>query len=1037
MRLLDTRNIQIANWINNSIREGTFSELRIVTGFLYKRGWSALTSTTQDVTVKTISSVHVDKPTKYEFDQTGILPANGRLTHSTKFFSQITQHAKLFLLSGSKTGKSDIAIIGSSNLTGPGLGIGSKKNLELNYIITDPHDVAELAKWFDDLWQESLEPSQVKLVVDENQDSKPDETYFAQLIPGILSFADAIKTLLSDKSMGITDYSLVANERYQLDAVEHIDVRLQRYGCCFLSDDVGLGKTIMGAGIIKRTISRSLFAENNAGSLSTLVICPQPVQGQWLTHLMKVFDEVAEASSVSKDKIMSSVHIATFGQERSIVWNDIGDGIRKSDVRLVLIDEAHRLRNTTNFYRWLSDLDSDLRNAGAKPNYLFLTATPINNSFLDLYNLFKIALPSNFWQESGIDDIQDFLRQIDVDFGDSEADNPSKEIRTFSKALSKLMIRRDVTFLNDHYDAADLARLKIPLVDGDATLVRAANSILGQNAQKIGEYLKKAMFHPYRLAVAYEEMHSSRSAEVQTDVSHVLRAHLSKSLQSSFSAGIVSLQNIIIRCKEILRTGERTAITRLEDDFGQDATDGQVAEDELSSDNAIDQYQLDRVRADSEKDLIHLASFVDFLTSIQEKCDAEKAVSLISTLDQEHPTLVFTEYRATAKWLIQHLKQSGVNVFEGDPDLLENSAELKDELLRLDPSPDSPRSKEKPNFDVYVLTDKYSEGRNFHKCRRIVNYDLPWNPIRKTQRQGRIVRVGSPHDRVKIFSLSYSHKELAEYANPEEVLKEKLRKIAAVFGKGDNKDLLDEGNKFVSYFVRYNRATLGGNSKAKVDSLGIMDSENDSVYFYNIWKNITDSGYVKTVEDFLAEWDKLLKSRDKTIVLNVTDRKVFAAYVGRNSPTNLQWFEETSDGRKPLRISDNFSINCADYRIASRISESSHHEMLVRSPDKNVAKALNKIKEIVAATKVPKLARESFSQALNQASAHKPLEFFNSLKSRLLPLKGNKTELEAALAKVTPELNRVAPGSDLDWVVVCTEAFARDKQPENEFNRSA
>lgn len=98
------------------------------------------------------------------------------------------------------------------------------------------------------------------------------------------------------------------------------------------------------------------------------------------------------------------------------------------------------------------------------------------------------------------------------------------------------------------------------------------------------------------------------------------------------------------------------------------------------------------------------------------------------------------------------------------------------ELLRLDPSPGSYLCHEDPSYRVYVLTDKYSEGKNFHKCQAIVNYDLPWNPIRKTQRQGRIVRIGASFDEVFLQSVVFKHKRLKEYADPENILREKLKK---------------------------------------------------------------------------------------------------------------------------------------------------------------------------------------------------------------------------------------------------------------------
>jgi hypothetical protein len=406
----------------------------------------------------------------------------------------------------------------------------------------------------------------------------------------------------------------------------------------------------------------------------------------------------------------------------------------------------------------------------------------------------------------------------------------------------------------------------------------------------------------------------------------------------------------------------------------------------------------------------------------------EKAECLVPLLDADHPTLVFTEYRATAKWLIQYLKTKGFRVFEADPDMLAGSTALQEELLRLDPSADSPRNSEPPNYDIYVLTDKYSEGKNFHKCRCIVNYDLPWNPIRKTQRQGRIVRVGSLHERVKIYSLSYTHTDLARYANPEEVLREKLRKIAAVFGKGSNKDLLNEGNKFISYFVRYNEAALGGNSKSKIDTLGILSSENEATYFYTIWDKIKESGHIEQVKEVLKTWQSIKRSRDSTFIINDRSRSIYSAFGSSETNKSLLWFEIVNAEVKKLRLDEDFLLNVEEWRIAEKVYENSHHEVLVYSPDKNVARLVKQINLILIDSRLPKNTHSRIMKSLNKLSRHRPLEFFNSVKLRLIACKGDKLKTLIEIEKIGLEIENSQTSFDNEWVVVCTEQFLLSKE---------
>lgn len=1028
MKLLDTRRTRIDTWLNSKIAADGYREVRVVTGFLYERGWAALRSEHHDLDVKIISSVHVDGGTKTSLEQTQTLKGQEHVRYDVRFFDRVTQHAKLFLLTRSDHGKADVAVIGSSNLTGPGLGIGNEKNLELNYVVTDAAEISELNQWFSSLWDESRLANQVDLIVDESQRATPKKTYFAQLLPGILTYADIIQMLLSDQKANFMDYSLAAGERYQRDAIDEMDFRLQCHGCCFLSDDVGLGKTVMGAGIVKRAVARMLRQGGDL-SLSALVVCPKPVEGQWASHIVSMISELASESAVDTSRLMQSVQVVTYGQERAGLWQDIDRDLGASAVSLVLVDEAHRLRNTTNFYRWLSDLDAELRQRGARPRYLFLTATPINNSFTDLYNLFRLSLPNSFWVESGIEHIRDFLRDIDRNFSVEANDSQQQKIGRLSHALNKIMIRRDVSYLNEHYGSDDLARLRIPRVNGDAQLIRAGNVNLGVCAKQIGDFLEKSLFVPYRLSVAYEQMHETRRNEIQTSVSGVLRSHLSKSIQSSFSAGIVSLDNIIRRCRDIMQTGERTAITNLEDDFGQDSTDGQIAADEEIAGHTIDTSALAGVKDQAEKDIKHLESFAAFLRQHEAVCDVEKAQSLLIHLDREHPTLVFTEYRATARWLIAFLKEKGIKVFDAPPEALDSNCALQQELLRLDPSQDSSLRAEAPNFAVYVLTDKYSEGRNFHKCRRIINYDLPWNPIRKTQRQGRIVRVGSPHQEVSLYSLSYTHDALAAYANPEELLREKLKKIAAVFGRGHNGDVLTEGNHFINYFVRYNRSALGDEAQSRVDALGLMQDENSSAYFYQIVERIMESGYEQEAASILHQWAQIKSSKNKTLMINDTRRKIFAVWKSGDRRDALLWCERMGQETKVLRFEEIYNLAVDQWGIVDRLDNTTHQEVVARGADREIARLKRELAQMVAEARVGNAAKNGFVDFLNRMLHLKPQQFFATMKTRLAPHRNNREKMQEEITAILSENSAVTGENqgDASWVVLCTEAYADEE----------
>ena len=156
MKLLDTRSVKLADWLLNKIDESGYQQALISTGYLYHRGWEVF-DTLKGLDVRTVSSVKVDARTAALFSESGELEGNHNSKYTTRFQTEFIQHSKVFILTQSETDDNDIAIIGSSNLTGPGLGLGFRKNLELNYIITDLSEITELKKWFEDLWNESKE----------------------------------------------------------------------------------------------------------------------------------------------------------------------------------------------------------------------------------------------------------------------------------------------------------------------------------------------------------------------------------------------------------------------------------------------------------------------------------------------------------------------------------------------------------------------------------------------------------------------------------------------------------------------------------------------------------------------------------------------------------------------------------------------------------------------------------------------------------------------------------------------------------------
>ena len=1034
-RLLDNRKKNLQDHLRELVSQHQFTKLDIITGYLYERGWSSVDYLDTGNHIRTVSSNIIDKETCDALSSGKPLISKGGTANVVRIYDDvgITQHGKLFILSGSLKGDPDIAIIGSSNLTGPGLGLPGHKNLELNWIITESEGVSEAKKLFEELWSQSKLPTEVNFEIRESYREAPKHVLFSQLIPGVLTYSKIIRQFILDHGSSFNDYSLIEGHKYQEDAVEQIDFRLQSYGKCLLADDVGLGKTIMGTATLKRTLLRELKFENGGdfNHLLAVVVCPMAVQGQWLSHLRSCCKEVEDEMGLDENSILlNRIHLITYGSDSRNDIDDIADAL-KEKVRLFVVDEAHRLRNTTNFYRLLSRINSSLKSAGAEPKYLLLTATPINNSFLDLYNLFRLTLPPNFWADKGISDIRNFLKMIDAGFDGRNIGGLDKNLDILRKALGDLMIRRDATFLSSEYGSDILEKLKIPSVEdmtSDLSHMKINSQVLANGGQEISDRLKSIRFVPYQLAIGYDERVDSRRREVYSGVTGILRSHLAKSMQSSFASAVVSLNNVIATCEGIMERGDRSLVTKLESDMGQDISDSSPGLDDSEPQLLISRDALDQEFPAAQADLSRMKSLVEYMMSIQGEADKEKADSLLESLRRADCTLVFTEYRSTANWLIDYLctQSNGLRIFPGYPDNLESDESLKNELLRLDPSDDSPLRDQNPNYDVYILTDRYSEGKNLHKCNRIVHYDWPWNPIRKTQRQGRIVRIGSPHEKVRVDSLSFSKNELQEFADPEKTLKEKLRKISAILGQGHNNDINDQGVRFRSYFVSLNKTSLGMNASEKASTLGNSNDGNSGVMVLDLWEDIKRS-YIDQTKELLNEWESICADRDKTIVLKDIPQQYFANVKFVGSQLTLQWYGVGTDGElAKIDYGDpEFRhLTCSAYDFIDRIDEPSLqvHQIVTQSQDagKIVKKIMKEVRE--AKSKIKKERRHALQNALIQNNSFRPVEDLKSIYDTLKAKMAKINEIEAYIVEITLEIESWAE-EDSAWVAVCTDGY--------------
>src|SRR5207247_7760351 len=156
--------------------------------------------------------------------------------------------------------------------------------------------------------------------------------------------------------------------------------------------------------------------------------------------------------------------------------------------------------------------------------------------------------------------------------------------------------------------------------------------------------------------------------------------------------------------------------------------------------------------------------------------------------------IIFSHFADTVDWVNEHLRtllatDLRLSVYRGRLAALagggvSGAVSLAEAIFGFAPrSSEAPPGRDDDRFDILVTTDILAEGMNLQQCRNLINYDLPWNPMRLVQRHGRIDRIGSAHDRVFLRTI-FPHDRLDAMLDLEARILNKLAQAAASIGVG-------------------------------------------------------------------------------------------------------------------------------------------------------------------------------------------------------------------------------------------------------------
>ena len=530
-----------------------------------------------------------------------------------------------------------------------------------------------------------------------------------------------------------------------------------------LADEVGLGKTIEAGLLIAQK-----WAERKR---RILVITPANLRKQWYQELADKFGIAAsllEAKSYRqaiKDGATNPFDVAGNGATVLICSYQFAAGKAK-DVQsvpwdLVVIDEAHRLRNV---YKPENKTARILRDALMLPHKVLLTATPLQNSLLELYGLVS------FVDERVFGDLDSFR----VQFGQLKDAASFDTLKNRIAPICKRTLRRQV-------EAYVKYTRRIPMLQ---------EFVPGADETKLYNYVSEFLQRPSLYALP----NSQRQL-----ITLVLR----KLLASSTFAIAGALETLIKRLGQTL--DEKATSTNLADELDQDYEALDELADELDavadgSTKVTSAAEIAAIRAE----IGEIESFRNLAISITENAKGTALLQALNVafkkldeLGAAKKAIVFTESRRTQEYLLKLLAGTdhgaGVVLFNGsntDAKAKEIYAEWIARHAGTDRVSGSRTADTRAALvdyfreqgSIMIATEAGAEGINLQFCSMVINYDLPWNPQRIEQRIGRCHRYGQKHD---VVVVNFLNRDNDADRRVYELLAQKFQLFDGVFGASD------------------------------------------------------------------------------------------------------------------------------------------------------------------------------------------------------------------------------------------------------------
>ena len=702
-------------------------------------------------------------------DTTALIKLLGQENMQVRLGQSRFNHSKCYILGNNSV------FIGSSNFTAGGM----TGNYELNAGLYQPGVAEQTRAWFDRMWENGQDTKQQLIdVLRQSKFGTPPEPYMIYM----KMLFERFRPLLEKVDSNAKESKILT--KFQQDAVHSGLFIVSEFGGVIIADATGLGKTNMGIEMVRQKVLKE-------GKRVLLVAPSQVLHSMWKEKLKEVDINVRETLTME-----------SLGRE------DIIERLGKyRNIDLVLIDESQNFRSkNANRRKNLMKLMS----IGKRKQAILLTATPINNSLMDLYYQLSIITggeDSYFYRHIGIPDLHRHMR-------DAANKDLAQGLEKIQQLLDVVMVRRTRSYIKDVYsdDKIGGKAIKFP-THQYSSIEYSLSDLFGNIFQRILDDIDSLTMAPYGIE-KYDTNLSEKERDKYRAAGHLQVILLLKRFESSVEAVRISIENKVNLYRYIKKVLDEGEILRVRD-FNKIITKWSSAESSENPDTDTDEedkmkfflkeiedipkdeitknYDVETLKNDMQRDLEILENLLNEVKKITVDTKIDRVVETIlkerALENESKKILIFTEYTATARYITKKLQEKFPNnVIQCITGNTKPNTRIN-YIRRFAPNANllEDEKQDSQEIDILVSTEVLAEGQNLQDCNYVINYDLPWNPMRIVQRTGRVDRLTSTYDVIHTRAC-YPDKELDSILKLMGNLLNKIHVVDAVIG-GDSEIL--------------------------------------------------------------------------------------------------------------------------------------------------------------------------------------------------------------------------------------------------------